>query len=80
MMRLRYHLQGLRRIEGDVRRKLNHHIDGICAGQLRIQAVACGNSLPLIRQPVAVEPAVLFLPANIARHLVGISIGIGSNR
>jgi hypothetical protein len=27
--------------------------------------------------PAAVEPAVLFLPANGARHLVGISVGIG---
>jgi hypothetical protein len=26
------------------------------------------------------EPAVLFLPANTARQLVGISVGIGSNR
>jgi hypothetical protein len=29
--------------------------------------------------PVAEEPAVLFLRANIERHLVGISVGIGSN-
>ena len=28
----------------------------------------------------AVEPAVLFLPANTPRHLVGISVGIGSSR
>jgi hypothetical protein len=28
---------------------------------------------------VAGEPAVLFLPANTARHHVGISVGIGSN-
>jgi hypothetical protein len=27
-----------------------------------------------------VEPAVLFLPANAARNLVGISVGIGNNR
>jgi hypothetical protein len=26
------------------------------------------------------EPAILFLPANTARQLVGISVGIGSNR
>jgi hypothetical protein len=30
--------------------------------------------------PAAVEPAVLFLPAITARHLVGISVGIGSHR
>jgi hypothetical protein len=30
--------------------------------------------------PAAVEPAVLFLPADAARHLVGISVGIGSHR
>jgi hypothetical protein len=30
--------------------------------------------------PAAVEPPVLFLPANGARHLVGISVGIGSHR
>jgi hypothetical protein len=30
--------------------------------------------------PAAREPAVLFLPANTARQLVGISVGIGSNR
>jgi hypothetical protein len=30
--------------------------------------------------PAAVEPAILFLPANTARQLVGISVGIGSNR
>ena len=30
--------------------------------------------------PAAVEPAVLFLPVNTARHLVGISVGIGSHR
>jgi hypothetical protein len=30
--------------------------------------------------PAAVEPAILFLPANTARHLVGISVGIGSHR
>ena len=29
--------------------------------------------------PAAVEPPVLFLPANGARHLVGISVGIGSH-
>src|SRR5277367_3058529 len=28
----------------------------------------------------AEEPAVLFLPANTARYLVGISVGIGSSR
>jgi hypothetical protein len=27
--------------------------------------------------PAAVEPSVLFLPANTARYLVGISVGIG---
>jgi hypothetical protein len=30
--------------------------------------------------PAAVEPPDLFLPANTARHHVGISVGIGSNR
>jgi hypothetical protein len=30
--------------------------------------------------PAAVEPAILFLPANTTRQLVGISVGIGSNR
>jgi hypothetical protein len=30
--------------------------------------------------PAAGEPAILFLPANTARQLVGISVGIGSNR
>jgi hypothetical protein len=30
--------------------------------------------------PTAGEPAVLFLPANTARRLVGISVGIGSHR
>jgi hypothetical protein len=30
--------------------------------------------------PAAVEPPILFLPANGARHLVGISVGIGSHR
>jgi hypothetical protein len=30
--------------------------------------------------PAAGEPAVLFLPANTARLLVGISVGIGNNR
>jgi hypothetical protein len=30
--------------------------------------------------PAAGEPAVLFLPANTARQLVGISVGIGRNR
>jgi hypothetical protein len=30
--------------------------------------------------PNAGKPAILFLPANTARHLVGISVGIGSHR
>src|SRR5712671_5829007 len=30
--------------------------------------------------PAAVESPVLFFPANTARHLVGISVGIGSHR
>jgi hypothetical protein len=30
--------------------------------------------------PAAVEPPVLFLPANGVRHLVGISVGIGSHQ
>jgi hypothetical protein len=30
--------------------------------------------------PASVEPAILFLPANTARQLVGISVGIGSSR
>jgi hypothetical protein len=30
--------------------------------------------------PAAGEPTVLFLPAHTARQLVGISVGIGSNR
>ena len=30
--------------------------------------------------PTAVEPPVLFLPAITARHLVGISVGIGRHR
>jgi hypothetical protein len=30
--------------------------------------------------PAAEEPAVLLLRANTVRHLVGISVGIGSNR
>jgi hypothetical protein len=30
--------------------------------------------------PAAVEPAVLFLPAITARHLAGISVGIGRHR
>jgi len=30
--------------------------------------------------PAAVEPAVLFLPAITARHLAGISVGIGRHQ
>ena len=30
--------------------------------------------------PANGEPAILFLPANTARQLVGISVGIGSSR
>jgi hypothetical protein len=30
--------------------------------------------------PAAMEPPILFLPVNGARHLVGISVGIGSHR
>jgi hypothetical protein len=30
-------------------------------------------------EPAAGEPVDLFLPANTARHHVGISVGIGSN-
>ena len=30
--------------------------------------------------PAAGEPAVLFLPANTVRQLVGISVGIGNNQ
>jgi len=31
-------------------------------------------------EPAAGEPVDLFLPANIARQFVGISVGIGRNR
>jgi hypothetical protein len=34
----------------------------------------------ICRAPAAVEPAILFMPANTARQLVGISVGTGSNR
>jgi hypothetical protein len=30
--------------------------------------------------PMPGSPAILFLPGNTARRLVGISVGIGSNR
>jgi hypothetical protein len=39
----------------------------------------CGNQNGM-GEPAAGEPVDLFLPANIARQFVGISVGIGRNR
>jgi hypothetical protein len=48
------------------------------SGSIPLKAIVETGTARGVR--AAAEPAVLFLPANTARHLVGISVGIDINR
>jgi len=47
-------------------------------GSIPVEAIVETGAAPGV--PAVVESPILFLPANTVRHLVSISVGIGSHR